>query len=144
MDTQRSSDGRSVRDFAPHLGTETLFLDHYPGMGERELAQIASCARARWDLAHIVIVHRVGTLSHGAQIVFIATASSHRSDAFRACEYIIDALKTRAPFWKRETLTNGQRFWVQQQSHDQARIQAWRNEPLSGKEAPCTTRKKNR
>ena len=100
-----------VRDYAPDAPTETLFLEHYPGMCERELEDIAATARARWNLAGTVIVHRVGALSRNAQIVFVAAASAHRGDAFRGCEYIIDALKTRAPFWKSETLAGGKRFW---------------------------------
>ena len=72
-----------------------------------------------------MIVHRVGALPRNAQIVFVAAASAHRGDAFRGCEYIIDALKTRAPFWKRETLADGGSFWVEQRQSDQDRTQSW-------------------
>ncbi|MDM9559678.1 MULTISPECIES: molybdenum cofactor biosynthesis protein MoaE [Bordetella] len=114
-----------VRDFAPDQATDTLFLEHYPGMCERELHEIADTARQRWNLAGTVIAHRVGALPRGAQIVFVAAASAHRGDAFRGCEYMIDALKTRAPFWKRETLAGGRSFWVEQREADDARTRSW-------------------
>lgn len=114
-----------VRDFAPDQATETLFLEHYPGMCERELHEIADTARQRWQLAGTVIAHRVGALPRGAQIVFVAAASAHRGDAFRGCEYMIDALKTRAPFWKCETLSGGRSFWVEQREADHQRTQSW-------------------
>jgi molybdopterin synthase catalytic subunit len=114
-----------VRDFAPGQETETLFLEHYPGMCERELETIADTARQRWNLAGTVIAHRVGALARNAQIVFVAAASAHRGDAFRGCEYMIDALKTRAPFWKRETLADGKSFWVEQRETDHERTESW-------------------
>ncbi|MCD0505732.1 molybdenum cofactor biosynthesis protein MoaE [Bordetella petrii] len=114
-----------VRDFSPGQATETLYLEHYPGMCERELQEIADTARQRWNLAAAGIAHRVGALSRSAQIVFVAAASAHRGDAFRGCEYMIDALKTRAPFWKRETLAGGSSFWVEQREADHERTQAW-------------------
>jgi len=114
-----------VRDFAPGQPTDTLYLEHYPGMCERELEAIAATARQRWSLAGTVIAHRVGALHSQAQIVFVAAASAHRGDAFRGCEYIIDALKTRAPFWKRETLVSGAQFWVEQRQADDERTRAW-------------------
>ncbi|MVW70883.1 MULTISPECIES: molybdenum cofactor biosynthesis protein MoaE [unclassified Bordetella] len=114
-----------VRDFAPGQETDTLFLEHYPGMCERELETIAATARERWQLAGTVIAHRVGALTRSAQIVFVAAASAHRGDAFRGCEYMIDALKTRAPFWKRETLADGKSFWVEQRAADHERTESW-------------------
>jgi len=120
-----------VRDFAPGQETETLFLEHYPGMCERELEDIAQTARTRWNLAGTVIAHRVGALPSSAQIVFVAAASAHRGDAFRGCEYMIDALKTRAPFWKRETLANGNRFWVEQRQSDHERTASWDETPAA-------------
>lgn len=114
-----------VRDYAPGRETDTLFLEHYPGMCERELEEIAETARQRWGLAGTVIAHRVGALSRNAQIVFVAAASAHRGDAFRGCEYMIDALKTRAPFWKRETLADGHSFWVEQREADHQRTESW-------------------
>ena len=125
-----------VRDFAPGRPTETLTLEHYPGMCERELEEIAATARRRWNLAGTVIAHRVGALHREAQIVFVAAASAHRGDAFRGCEYMIDALKTRAPFWKRETLTSGKQFWVEQRQTDESRVQSWNNNAETLKETP--------
>lgn len=114
-----------VRDFSPDEATETLYLDHYPGMCERELEEIGAQAMRRWRVIDFVIAHRVGALPRNAQIVFVGAASAHRGDAFRACEYIIDALKTRAPFWKRETLSSGRSFWVEQRQSDEDRTQSW-------------------
>ncbi|WP_459615308.1 molybdenum cofactor biosynthesis protein MoaE [Bordetella sp. 2513F-2] len=114
-----------VRDYAPDSPTEVLYLEHYPGMCERELEAIAATATQRWNLSGTVVAHRVGALPREAQIVFVAAASAHRGDAFRGCEYIIDALKTRAPFWKRETLAGGRQFWVEQREADAARTQSW-------------------
>ncbi|HBL66992.1 MAG TPA: molybdenum cofactor biosynthesis protein MoaE [Achromobacter sp.] len=124
-----------VRDYAPDSPTDTLYLEHYPGMCERELKAIADTARQRWKLDGTVIVHRVGALSRNAQIVFVAAASAHRGDAFRGCEYIIDALKTRAPFWKRETLAGGNSFWVEQRQADQDRTDAWDEDTAPPKES---------
>jgi len=104
-----------VRDYAQGVATRSLTLEHYPGMCEREIAAICAEAGARWQVLGHCVVHRVGELQLGEQIVFVAMASAHRGDAFHACEYVMNALKTRAPFWKRETLANGENFWVQQQ-----------------------------
>lgn len=114
-----------VRDYSPQAATESLFLEHYPGMCEREIESICAAARQRWDVQECMVVHRVGELHNTDQIVFVAAASAHRGDAFRACEYIIDALKTRAPFWKRETLSSGDRFWVRQRESDTDKTAQW-------------------
>jgi len=114
-----------VRDYSENRPTRDLFLDHYPGMCEREIEAICSAARRRWDILRELVVHRVGELRHGDQIVFVAVASAHRSAAFDACEYIIDALKTRAPFWKRETLADGESFWVGQRETDLHKTSSW-------------------
>ena len=123
-----------VRDYAPSQPTGTLFLEHYPGMCERELHEIGDTAMARWQLDGYVLLHRVGALPRNAQIVFVAAASAHRGDAFRGCEYIIDALKTRAPFWKRETLSDGQSFWVQARQEDFDKTGQWDTDPPRHKE----------
>jgi len=102
-----------VRDFAPGQSTRTLFLEHYPGMCEREIQALCDTAFERWQILDVLAVHRYGELACADQIVFIGVASAHRSAAFSACEFLIDALKTRAPFWKRETLESGEQFWVQ-------------------------------
>jgi len=114
-----------VRDFSPDEATATLHLEHYPGMCESVLAELAEQARERWGLTASIIVHRVGALSRGDQIVFVGVATPHRGDAFRACEFLIDALKTRAPFWKREELASGRRFWVEQKAADHERTEQW-------------------
>lgn len=114
-----------VRDFNPDAPTTTLFLEHYPGMCEREITDLCEYAKERWDILHYCVVHRVGELHLGEQIVFVAVSSVHRGDAFAAGEYIIDALKTRAPFWKREQLQTGETFWVQQRESDAAKAAEW-------------------
>ena len=114
-----------VRDFSPTEATTTLFLEHYPGMCERVLNQLADEATQRWGLTACAIVHRVGALHRGDQIVFVGAATPHRGDAFQACEFMIDALKTRAPFWKREELASGRAFWVEQKEADCTRTQQW-------------------
>ena len=114
-----------VRDYAPDQPTQTLYLEHYPGMCEREITEICDTALSRWDVAEVLAVHRYGELHLKDQIVFVAVASAHRGQAFLACEYVIDALKTRAPFWKRETLAGGERFWVQQREADAEKTEQW-------------------
>ncbi|MDQ8032830.1 molybdenum cofactor biosynthesis protein MoaE [Bordetella genomosp. 1] len=123
-----------VRDFAPDAPTDALHLEHYPGMCERELEAIAQTARERWPLSATLIMHRVGRLERGARIVFVGVASAHRGDAFRGCEFIIDALKTRAPFWKRESLASGESFWVEQRAADAERTESWQGLPAHPKE----------
>jgi len=120
-----------VRDYAQDQATHTLFLEHYPGMCEREIQAICDTAQSRWNTLEPIVVHRYGALHHKEQIVFVAVASAHRGDAFKACEYIIDALKTRAPFWKREILSGGKQFWVQQRDADAQKTDLWDN-PSSG------------
>lgn len=114
-----------VRDFSDTEATTTLYLEHYPGMCEQVLTELAQQATERWQLSACAIVHRVGALARADQIVFVGAASAHRGDAFRACEFMIDALKTRAPFWKREELASGRSFWVQQKDADSARTEQW-------------------
>ncbi len=114
-----------VRDFASHDATVALHLEHYPGMCERVLQALANEAAERWHLAAWSLVHRVGELSRAEPIVFVGAASGHRADAFAACEFMIDTLKTRAPFWKREVLASGKSFWVQQKPADAERASTW-------------------
>jgi len=125
-----------VRDYATDRSTSSLYLEHYPGMCEREIAAICAEARARWPVAATLVAHRHGELQLAEQIVYVGVASAHRGLAFRACEYIIDALKTRAPFWKRETLSSGERFWVEQREADADKTRQWRHDtptsPASG------------
>jgi molybdopterin synthase catalytic subunit len=101
-----------VRDFNEGESVLTMTLEHYPGMTEKALDKIEQEARRRWELTDAIIIHRVGPLAPNDLIVFVAAASAHRKSAFQACEYMIDSLKTRAPFWKNETTPGGSR-WVE-------------------------------
>ncbi|MGA0582484.1 MAG: molybdenum cofactor biosynthesis protein MoaE [Castellaniella sp.] len=114
-----------VRDYSPDAGSRSLFLEHYPGMCEREIQALCDHATQRWDILDTLVVHRVGELPLGDPIVFVGVAAAHRGQAFQACEYIIDALKTRAPFWKRETLADGRAFWVEQRAADAEKTAQW-------------------
>jgi molybdopterin synthase catalytic subunit len=100
-----------VRDLNAGDAIREMTLEHYPGMTEKALEIIASTARERWDLSDVVIIHRIGPLAPSDRIVFVAAASAHRKEAFRACEFMIDTLKTDAPFWKKEATDSGAR-WV--------------------------------
>lgn len=116
-----------VRDYDTNSATQTLELEHYPGMCEREIQAICDQALKRWDIQNVRVVHRVGSLNRNEQIVFVGVSSAHRGEAFKAGEYIIDALKTRAPFWKREILADGKQFWVQQHENDALKTAQWDN-----------------
>ena len=113
-----------VRDYNDGDPVAAMTLEHYPGMTEKSLAGIVEQARARWSLHSVVIVHRVGHLLPGEPIVFVGTASAHRQAAFDACNFIMDYLKTRAPFWKREDTPEGAR-WVDGRDSDQTAAQRW-------------------
>lgn len=113
-----------VRDFAGD-GSAAMTLEHYPGMTERELTGIAQEALERWPLAGLVIVHRYGRLLPGDRIVFAAAASAHRQATFDACAFLMDWLKTQAPFWKLEESTAG-RHWVEAKDSDDAAAERWR------------------
>jgi molybdopterin synthase catalytic subunit len=110
----------TVRDVNEGSGVAELFLEHYPGMTEQALAEIALEARARWQVIDTVIIHRVGPLQPTDQIVLVIVSSAHRGDAFEACQFIMDYLKTRAPFWKRERTPDGMRWVEARESDDQA------------------------
>ncbi|WP_295391355.1 molybdopterin synthase catalytic subunit MoaE [uncultured Thiodictyon sp.] len=113
-----------MRDCNAGAAVSAMTLEHYPGMTEKALAAIAAEAAARWDLTAIHIVHRVGPLTPQEPIVFVGVASRHRGEAFRACEFLIDSLKTRAPFWKQETTAAGTR-WVEARETDEAAADGW-------------------
>lgn len=99
-----------VRDLNEGDSISQLTLEHYPGMTEKALAKIETQANARWDLTATLIIHRVGPLQPNDNIVLVVAASMHRKQAFEACEFMIDTLKTNAPFWKKESLGNGDRW----------------------------------
>lgn len=101
-----------VRDLNAGDTVRQMTLEHYPGMTEKALASIEQQASERWNLTATLIIHRVGPLDPNDTIVFVAAASQHRKQAFRACEFMIDTLKSSAPFWKKETLSEGTR-WVE-------------------------------
>ena len=100
-------------------------LEHYPGMTGKALEEIEDEARERWPLQGVTIIHRVGALAPGARIVFVATASRHRAAAFEAAEYLMDFLKTRAPFWKKEATAEGDR-WVDARETDDTAAARWK------------------
>jgi molybdopterin synthase catalytic subunit len=102
-----------------------MFLEHYPGMTDAELARIEAEARQRFDLADCLVVHRVGALKPGDQIVLVVTASRHRQAAFSAAEFLMDYLKTRAPFWKKESRSDGSGGWVDAREADEAAEARW-------------------
>jgi len=101
-----------------------LTLEHYPGMTEKALADIVEEARQRWPLQRVCVYHRIGALFPGDEIVFVGVTSAHRGMAFDATEFIMDYLKTRAPFWKREATEQGDR-WVESRETDQAAAKRW-------------------
>jgi molybdopterin synthase catalytic subunit len=106
-------------------GLAALVLEHYPGMTERAITAIAEQACARWPLTGCTVVHRVGRLPPGAPIVLVLTASSHRAAALESCAFLIDWLKTRAPFWKREEFADGRERWVEATAADDAAAARW-------------------
>ncbi len=114
-----------VRDFNDGQDVRGMLLEHYPGMTEKALEKIAVEAAERWPLLRVDILHRVGRLQPGEPIVFVGTASAHRQAAFDACSFIMDYLKTRAPFWKKEDTPQGAR-WVEGRASDQQAEQRWR------------------
>lgn len=113
-----------VRDENDERAVASMFLEHYPGMTERAIERIVRDARSRWPLPAVTVIHRVGTLSPGDPIVLVACASPHRGDAFRACEFIMDFLKTKAPFWKKEATPDGGR-WVGARGSDLDALGRW-------------------
>ena len=113
-----------VRDINDGSGVSTLTLEHYPAMTQKALVEIVDQAKARWDVIDATVIHRVGELNPTDQIVLVIVASGHRGDAFQACEFVMDYLKTRAPFWKKESTTAGER-WVAARESDDAALSRW-------------------
>lgn len=114
----------TVRDVNDGSGVSTMTLEHYPGMTEKLLAQIADDAHSRWRILDCLIIHRVGELRPLDQIVLVAVTSAHRADAFAACEFVMDYLKTQAPFWKKERTAQGER-WVDARATDDEAAARW-------------------
>ena len=113
-----------VRDLNEGDRVAQMTLEHYPGMTEKSIEEIITQARARWQVMDALVVHRIGTLRPLDQIVLVVVSSAHRGDAFAACEFIMDYLKTQAPFWKKEQTGNGAR-WVDARAADDAAAQRW-------------------
>jgi len=116
-----------VRDFNQQQKVAAMALEHYPGMTEKSLEQIVEQATVRWSIGEPIIIHRVGELQPGDQIVYIGVASAHRKAAFEACEFLIDYLKIKAPFWKKEQTDSGYQ-WVDARETDQQAADKWSGE----------------
>jgi molybdopterin synthase catalytic subunit len=114
-----------VRDLSAGQQVNQLFLEHYPGMTEKSIGVIVDEANQRWDLLGTRVIHRVGLLAAADQIVLVAVSSKHRSSAFSACEFIMDYLKTRAPFWKKEKSPLGEQ-WLETKTTDFEAASRWR------------------
>ncbi|MCB1743875.1 MAG: molybdopterin synthase catalytic subunit MoaE [Gammaproteobacteria bacterium] len=112
------------RDLNDGEQVAAMALEHYPGMTERSIADIIEQARGRWSLIDVLVIHRVGSLLPRDQIVLVVVTSAHRGDAFAACEFVMDFLKTRAPFWKKEDAASGAR-WVEARSSDDDAAARW-------------------
>ena len=113
-----------VRDITDAAAVSTLTLEHYPGMTEKALARIADEAKSRWNVYDVLVIHRVGELKPTDQIVLVVVTGAHRGEAFAACEFIMDYLKTRAPFWKKEQTPAGER-WVEARASDDDAAARW-------------------
>jgi molybdopterin synthase catalytic subunit len=128
---QNDSDGAivtfvgKVRDMNLGENVTGLTLEHYPGMTEKALTAIVDEAYTRWPLTQVKVIHRIGRLSIGEQIVFVGVSSAHRDAAFQACEFVMDYLKNRAPFWKKEQLTDSAR-WIEARDSDAKAIERWK------------------
>ena len=114
----------TVRDVNEGAGVGSMTLEHYPGMTERALEEICAQARSRWNVYDTLVVHRYGPLEPGDRIVLVVVTAAHRGEAFDACEFIIDYLKTQAPFWKKESTPQGER-WVEAREADDHTAARW-------------------
>jgi molybdopterin synthase catalytic subunit len=115
----------AVASFVGLVRDVAMTLEHYPGMTERAIQKIVDEAKARWQVIDCTVIHRYGALKPNDQIVLVAVASGHRGDAFAACEFIMDYLKTRAPFWKKEQTADGAR-WVEAKAADDKAAERWK------------------
>jgi molybdopterin synthase catalytic subunit len=126
----RDSKVGAVASFVGVVRDVPMTLEHYAGMTEREIAKIVEEAKSRWKVMDATVIHRYGELKPTEQIVLVVVASAHRRDAFAACEFIMDYLKTRAPFWKKEHRPEGAR-WVEARSTDDQAAERWEIKPGS-------------
>jgi molybdopterin synthase catalytic subunit len=115
----------AVASFVGLVRDVAMTLEHYPGMTERAIAKIVDEAKSRWQVIDCAVIHRYGALRPNDRIVMVAVASAHRGDAFAACEFIMDYLKTRAPFWKKEQTEGGAR-WVEAKADDDKAAERWK------------------
>lgn len=113
-----------VRNRNEGLKVSGLFLEHYPGMTERSLEKVIVEAQKKWEIGRVRVIHRIGKLTIGEQIVFVGVSSMHRKDAFAAAEFIMDFLKVKAPFWKKELTENGEK-WLDAKSSDSEKANTW-------------------
>jgi len=116
-----------VRDINEGDSVSKLYLEHYPGMTEKQIDAIIERAAARWNVLGAVVIHRIGELNPGDKIVFVGIASRHRGDAFKACEYVIDCLKTEATFWKKE-VAEGESRWLTTRQTDLDSRESWNDQ----------------
>ena len=114
----------TMRDFNEGDKVKGMTLEHYPGMTEKSLAKIINIAKKRWNIGRVKVIHRIGELSIGEQIVFVGVTTKHRHDAFAANEFIMDFLKVKAPFWKKERTEQGE-SWLDAKVTDDAKAQKW-------------------
>jgi molybdopterin synthase catalytic subunit len=122
----------TVRDLNDASAVTTMTLEHYTGMTEKALAAILDDARSRWEILDALVIHRIGALQPMDQIVLVGVTSAHRGEAFAACEFIMDFLKTRAPFWKKEATPSGTR-WVEARGTDDEAAGRWDRTSGAGK-----------
>ena len=115
----------AVASFVGLVRDVAMTLEHYPGMTERAIGKIVDEAKSRWQVINCAVIHRYGALQPNDQIVMVAVASGHRGDAFAACEFIMDYLKTQAPFWKKEQTAEGTR-WVEAKADDEKAAERWK------------------
>ncbi len=118
-----------VRDFSHNETIESIYLEYYPGMTEKALNKIIVEATQRWSLINVRVIHRIGQLFANDQIVLVATTALHRGEAFAGCEFIIDYLKTAAPFWKKEQTREGSQ-WLETRDTDVKRMEHWHNDTV--------------
>jgi molybdopterin synthase catalytic subunit len=115
----------TVRDRNAGDAIRTMELEHYPGMTEQSIEAMIDAAHQRFDIRAARVIHRIGLLQPQDQIVMVAVTSAHRGQSFEACEFLMDYLKTRAPFWKKETAADGQQRWVDAREADETALQRW-------------------
>jgi molybdopterin synthase catalytic subunit len=134
IDISMNSRTGAVASFVGVVREVPMTLEHYPGMTENAIQKIVEEARTRWEIIDLAVIHRYGDLQPGDQIVLVAIASSHRADAFAACQFIMDYLKTQAPFWKKEHHPDGPRWVNALETDDEAAARWKRLKPLPGQQ----------